>query len=286
MVELEVLRFGKPLAEELVGPGPGALTMYWLGQAGFVLRWRACLLLIDPYLSDSLAEKYKGKELPHRRLMPIPVAPEALRGVTAVLCTHRHTDHMDRGTLPLIARGNPGCRFFVPKAEADHAESLGLPRERLHPIDAGETVRMENGVEVEVIPSAHEELARNERGEYHYLGYIVSIGGVRLYHSGDCVPYPGLEETLRAAAIDAALMPVNGRSPELTAKGISGNFFLEETISLCRAAGIPVVICHHWGMFDFNTVDPKEAARAIDVLGTGMRCILPGLDSALRITKR
>lgn len=286
MVELEELRYGRPLAEELAGSGPTVLTVYWLGQAGFALRWGKSLLLIDPYLSDTLALKYEGKEFQHRRMMPIPLAPEAARGVGAVLCTHRHTDHMDPGTLLPIARGNPGCRFIVPKAEADHAASIGVPRARLQPIDAGETVRLDNGVQVEAIPSAHEELSRNERGEYHHLGYFLSIGGIRLYHSGDCIPYPGLDVTLRAAAIDVALMPVNGRSPELTAKGIIGNFFLEETVSLCRSAGIPVLVCHHWGMFDFNTVDPREAARKLEVLGKDTRCILPSPDVAYRIAKR
>ena len=35
-------------------------SLYWLGQAGFVLDIGAHRLLIDPYLSDSLAAKYAG----------------------------------------------------------------------------------------------------------------------------------------------------------------------------------------------------------------------------------
>ena len=288
MVGMEELPVDSSLADALarVPRAPKTVTLHWLGQAGFALRWQGTLLLIDPYLSDSLAVKYGGHEFVHRRMMPPPIAPGELRGVGCVLCTHRHSDHMDPGTLPAIARGNPECRFVVPRAEVRHAVSLGLTESRLRPIDAGESIHTDGGVQVEAIPSAHEELSRNGRGEFLHLGYIVTAAGLRIYHSGDCVPYPGLEETLRAGAIDVALLPVNGRSAALTSKGIMGNFFLEEAVSLCRAAAISLLFCHHWGMFDFNTIDPREAARKIETLGTGIRCVLPRIDASYSVRKK
>lgn len=54
------------------------LRLRWLGQAGFLIETREVRILIDPYLSDSLAEKYRGKPYPHRRMVPAPAAPEAL----------------------------------------------------------------------------------------------------------------------------------------------------------------------------------------------------------------
>ncbi|HVO40413.1 MAG TPA: MBL fold metallo-hydrolase [Spirochaetia bacterium] len=277
---MEELPLQIDLGRELAQPprAPGTLALNWLGQAGFALRAGRSLLFVDPYLSNSLGEKYHGKEFPHRRMMQSPIAPEAARGVSAVLCTHGHGDHMDPGTLPVIARENPECRFVVPRAETERAVSRGIAENRLLPLDAGESVPLDGSIRVEAIPAAHEELARNDRGELLHLGYIVSAGGLRVYHSGDCVPYPGLDEALRDAAIDVALMPVNGRSAALTAKRIFGNFFLEETVSLARSAGIPVLFCHHWGMFDFNTIDPREAERKLQSLGAGIRWVLPRVD--------
>ena len=46
----------------VVPPQPG---ISWLGQAGFLIRWREFRLVIDPYLSDSLATKYRGTRFPH-----------------------------------------------------------------------------------------------------------------------------------------------------------------------------------------------------------------------------
>lgn len=287
MIVMEELPLRTALGHELSQPprAPGTLALNWLGQAGFAFRARSSLLLVDPYLSDSLGEKYAGTEFSHRRMMPSPLPPEAARGISAVLCTHGHGDHMDPGTLPVIARGNPSCRFVVPRAETARAAALGLAEARLLPLDAGESVLLDDGIRVEAIPAAHEELSRNERGELIHLGYIVSAGGLRIYHSGDCVPYPGLEKALRDGAIDVALMPVNGRSAALTAKNIFGNFFLEETVSLARSAGIPVLFCHHWGMFDFNTVDPKEAERKLRSMGAGVRWILPRVDTSYVMRK-
>lgn len=79
-----------------IGTGPG---IHWLGQAGFWIDTGAHRILIDPYLSDSLARKYAGQANDHRRMMPAPIAPEALPRPDVVLVTHAHTDHMDPETL-------------------------------------------------------------------------------------------------------------------------------------------------------------------------------------------
>ena len=286
MIELEELPLQTPLANALQRPPrSGYVALDWLGQAGFAIRGSGRLLIIDPYLSDSLAEKYRGKELPHVRMMPSPLAPEAAQGVDVVFCTHRHTDHMDPGTLPGIAKSNPRCLFVAPRAEMRHAISAGVPELRLRTMDAGETLRPVDGIQVDAIPAAHEELTKNDKGELLHLGYIVTVGGIRLYHSGDCVPYEGLEEALRASAIDVALLPVNGRSKSLTSRGIFGNFHLEEAIQLCEHAGIQVLFCHHWGLFDFNTIDPQQALEKIRRLAGPVRCIMPRVGMSYLVRK-
>jgi len=42
--------------------------LWWLGQSGFLIQWQGKHLLIDPYLSDSLTEKYAGTDKPHIRM--------------------------------------------------------------------------------------------------------------------------------------------------------------------------------------------------------------------------
>lgn len=242
------------------GAGANAgVDLFWLGQAGFVVRAAGRTLLIDPYLSDSLAKKYAGKIYPHIRAMPAPLSPGQARGIDALLCTHRHSDHMDPGTLPDVAALNPLCIFVVPKAARERALEIGLAAERIAAMADGDRLLPFEGISIEALPSAHEERKRNERGEDEFLGYILRAGGAAVYHSGDCVPYPGLRERLAGLDIDAALLPINGRDERRRSNGIPGNFTFREAVELCESAGIPSLICHHFGMFDFNTADLGQA---------------------------
>jgi L-ascorbate metabolism protein UlaG (beta-lactamase superfamily) len=197
-----------------------------------------------------------------------------------VLCSHRHGDHMDPGTLPVLAQHNPSCRFVVPRAERASAIKLGLRESHLIVANDGDTIRLSDSVELQVIPAAHETLQVNEQGEHHFLGFILRLGGTTIYHSGDSVVYQGLAERLGKLRIELALLPVNGRSQQLNSRGIAGNMNFDEACELCLAAGIRAMIPHHWGMFAFNTADPNTLRWQIaGVDAARLQCVIPEADS-------
>ena len=259
-------------------PSRGA-RVWWLGQAGFLIRGPEAAFIIDPYLSDSLAEKYRGREFPHVRMMPVPIQPDQLAPVDAVLVTHGHTDHLDPGTLPGLAAANPRAVFVLPRAVVNLALERGVPGERILSCTAGESVsvpRSRGGatdvtggaggtVDVNAVASAHERLATDEEGNHLYLGYVFTLGGVTFYHSGDSVPYPGLVEVLAPQSIDVALLPVNGRDEYRASRGVPGNFTVAEARELAGKIGASYVVAHHFGMFDFNTVSRTEAKQALQI---------------------
>jgi L-ascorbate metabolism protein UlaG (beta-lactamase superfamily) len=238
----------------------GGVSLWWLGQAGFLLETASVRLLIDPYLSDSLAIKYRGKPLDHVRMQSSPVAPEALRDIDIVLVTHGHGDHLDPGTVAPIAAHNPRCRFVVPSSCVEKALERGIPRDRLIAADAFAGLELA-GVAMHPLPSAHEELVIDDHGRLEALGYVIEIGGATIYHPGDCAPYPGLLDNLSPYRIDLGLMPVNDRDAERLAAGILGNFSLKESVELAERAGFGAAIGHHFGMFRFNTIDEAAARR-------------------------
>jgi L-ascorbate metabolism protein UlaG (beta-lactamase superfamily) len=261
--------------------GPGEVALWWLGQAGFAVRSGSSLVLLDPYLSDSLAAKYRGGLFPHTRLFEVPVAPEAIVGVDVVCCTHGHTDHLDPWTIRGLLAGGAKPRFVVPRAVRSTALERGVPAELLMGVTAGDRLDLGDGISLEVVPAAHEERRIDDAGDEVFLGYVLILGGVRLYHSGDCAPYPGQAELLAGRGIHAALLPVNGRDTFRQENGVPGNFTAREAIELCRAAGIPRLVPHHWGLFDFNTVDPAVAARAFEQAGTGVTWALPAVGARM-----
>ena len=255
-------------------PDDGHVRLWWLGQAGFGVQYGRCRLLIDPYLSDSLAEKYHNTRFPHVREMPIPVMPESLSGITAVLCTHAHSDHMDPGTLPVIARNNPECSFVVPAAACGRAMERGIPENRLRPAVAEQSFTLGN-VRITALPSAHERRETDAKRRDLFLGYGLLLGGQTIYHSGDCVPFPELAGLLTKLRVGLALLPVNGRDELRCSNGVPGNFTFAEAVDLCRTARIPRFVAHHWGMFSFNTLSIDELTREAARIASGVQCIVP-----------
>lgn len=252
------------------------LGLAWLGQAGFALRFGAKRVLIDPYLSDHLAIKYAGTAFPHTRLMSPPVLAGELRDLDLVLCSHRHGDHMDPGSLAILAARNACCRFVIPRAEVAAARAIGLDADRLIPVNDGDALCLLGALEIHAIASAHETRRVNEQGEHHFLGFIMRFAGKTLYHPGDCVIYEGLAERLRQWRVDLALLPVNGHSAYLGSRGVPGNMDFHQAATLCLAAGIPAMIPHHFGMFAFNTVERSELQSRIDDLDAArLSCTLP-----------
>ncbi len=237
------------------------LTIHWLGQAGFLLEADGLRVMIDPYLSDSLAGKYRGSELPHLRMAPPPVAPGELEEIDLLFSTHGHTDHLDPGTLPLVQAANPGCRFIVPRALRALAIERGLAASRLIEVNAGDRLEPAPGLSVTVLPAAHETLTQDGKGDHLFLGYFLDFNDIAVYHSGDCVPFDGLEELLNGLHPDIMLLPINGRDEYRTSRGIIGNFTLDEALDLTDQVGAQYLIGHHFGLFDFNTIDPEEARQ-------------------------
>lgn len=197
-------------------------------------------------------------------MAPAPIQPAALGEVHLALCTHQHTDHMDGGTLMPLAGRLPGLRIMVPAAALGTAlERTGAPAARLIPADAGERHELFGGrLRVQVMRAAHETLERDAEGRHRFLGYGLEIGGHRIFHSGDTIPFPGQAEEIRAFAPGLMLLPVNGRSEALRRRGIAGNLTIAEAVDLTAACGAPAMLAHHFGMFAFNTVDPHDIAAA------------------------
>jgi len=275
VIQIEVKPIGKDLAEAIAKAGnQNELRFWWLGQAGFAFRFQETLILIDPYLSDSLAEKYKNSEFKHIRMMDPPLMPQDIRGCNWYLCTHGHTDHMDPGTISLVEQ-NSDPKFVIPRAEVERGLDRGIPSGSMAPINAGEIIDLDEGIQLEAIPSAHEALEVDSGGNHRYLGYILSFPDLKIYHAGDCIPYPGLASRLGEKEIDIAFLPINGRDEYRLSMGVPGNFTVEEAIQLCLDARIPQLVCHHFGMFSFNTIGREAAEAKLSADRRSIKWVLP-----------
>jgi L-ascorbate metabolism protein UlaG (beta-lactamase superfamily) len=242
-------------------PLSDALTLWWLGQSGFLVHFRREFLLFDPYLSDSLTKKYAATDKPHVRMTARVVEPTRLDFVNVVTSTHNHTDHLDAETLLPLFTAAPHAKLVLPAANVTFAaQRLGEPqRTRFVPLGEGQRATL-GAFTLQAVPAAHEHLATE------FAGFVVQAGPHRIYHSGDTVLFPGMAERLRLLAIDVALLPINGRAPE---RRVSGNLSGPEAAQLAHDIGVRVVVPCHYEMFAFNTASPDAFVRACTHLGQG-----------------
>lgn len=230
---------------------------------------------------------------------------------------YQQTDRQNKRQIDRYAdaRGpEPAPLCIAPRSEMEKAQERGVPQGLLIGLNAGESFTLTNRpkpvepenqntgpdqntgipplqitefdqITVTAIPAAHEQLTVDQWGNYQALGYVIDLHGLRIYHSGDTLWYTGMAELLHSLQIDAALLPVNGRSDYLSSKGIAGNLTVEQASSICREADIPFLFPHHFGMFSFNTVHRADIARDLENSGwtIGHDCVIPEINRVYTI---
>jgi L-ascorbate metabolism protein UlaG (beta-lactamase superfamily) len=266
-----------------------SFQLWWLNQSGYLLHWAGHFLLLDPYLSDSLTRKYATTDKPHVRMTERVVDPAALTFVSAITSSHLHTDHLDPDTLKPLAAATDRWVLVGPEAlRATLSERSGLPPSRIlglnAPLEAAAPGTTPGTATVgpwtfHAVPAAHETLAMDALGRLLCLGYVITFGPFRVYHSGDTIRYPGMEDRIRPHSPQIALLPINGRGPE---RRVSGNLWGHEAAQLAWDLGVQVAIPGHYDLFDFNTASPDEFVAACQRLGQGYRILRAGERSSFQ----
>jgi L-ascorbate metabolism protein UlaG (beta-lactamase superfamily) len=231
------------------------LHLWWLGQSGFLVLWQNHHLLLDPYLSDSLTQKYAATDKPHVRMTEQVISPERLDFIDVVTSSHNHTDHLDKDTLQRLMRVNPKLELVIPEANREVVvDRLGVVAEQPRGLDAGQSITV-GGFRIHAVPAAHPLVEKDEWGRHKFLGYVVQVGPWTIYHSGDTKLYEEMETRLKQWTIDVGLLPINGDRPD---RRVAGNLSGREAAALAKDVGMRLVIPCHYEMFEFNTVTTDE----------------------------
>ena len=231
------------------------LTLTWYGQAGFRLDGGQSSVLVDPFFA----------ERDDRRYAPTARA-EDLTGITLVLCTHEHIDHLDLAFLPGFAEVNDQAKIVVPAPVVDVAVDGGVAPDRLIGAVPGEQVK-DRDVTVHPLPALHgmddPGPAVYEFLDGRFLGYLIEVGGVRVYHAGDGLIYPELVPALQELAPEVMLLPINGRDYMREQSGLVGNMNEAEAAWLGAQVGPAYIIPMHYEMFAGNRGDVGKFASLV-----------------------
>ena len=210
-----------------------AFTVRWLGQGGFLFKLGDKTLVIDPYLSDSVAQTDH-----FHRIVPIPVEPEKL-ACDMVVCTHDHQDHLDADTiektnLPLYA-GPDSC--------AQHFRALGISEEKIAVLNRGDTLPLGEARITGVF-------ARHTKDS---IGVVIEYQGVKMYVTGD-TEYDGQLIDEQRRGVDILFICINGRL---------GNMNAQDAARVATALDCRLAVPMHYGMFAENTETPAVFVNAV-----------------------
>lgn len=226
------------LAERIAAcrPAPGSVAMFYLGQAGFFLKYAdGRTLCIDPYPGDCCEAMFGFK-----RMIPAPLAMEEIRP-DLLISTHSHADHLDPDLIrqaasgPTVFVGSPDCLQLY--------QECGISADRIIILAAGETSKT-FGVTLRAVYADHGELAPSA------VGMLAQYDGITVYDTGDtAVRIPEIAASLNDADVDLMLAPIN---PAF------GNPGAEGAVRLAAAVRPKAIVGSHFGMFIEHGGDPGE----------------------------
>lgn len=221
----------KSFIEKLRNESSSCPMLYWMGQAGFIIRSRSGHTLgVDLYLSECV-ESVEG-HVGYHRLMPQIIDPMELE-LDVLIATHFHRDHFDIDAMPqLMANGK--TRLFCAYDCQEDVERLVIDQSRTTFVKPGDKVECA-GFIIDFIHSDHGAGAPLE------VAPIVSVDGKHILETGDTsLHLDWKDEYLKAGALDVLIAPINGAY---------GNLNEQENVDLTAALKPQLAVPCHFGMF-------------------------------------
>ena len=201
------------------------MKITWLGQAGLMMESNGRIVLIDPYLSDSVA---KINPLNYRR---VPVDDRFLHiKPDVIICTHNHLDHADPETLEHYLTGDRSVMVLAPTAAWEEIRKFGGKHQYF---------RFNRHTEI-----TYEEIrfiaVKAEHSDVHPIGVIIEAEGKRYYVTGDTLYNTEIFEDI-PQNIDVLFLPVNG---------VGNNMNMTDAKRFCQRIKPGVAVPMHCGLFD------------------------------------
>ena len=231
----------------------GDVTIVPISHATLQIVHGDTVILVDPALDGALPPIRVPPEAPPRPPAPAP-PPGTVRTTryvglskpTLIVVTHGHEDHFAPEAVAFVE--TPTTRIVVPESmESEVPGAIGLAN--------GETATID-GVTVEAIPMYNIRRGLESGGPFHLRGegngYVVTVGGKRLYVAGDteCVP-----EIRALEDIDVAFLPMN----------LPFTMTPAEAAACAESFGPAIAYPYHYAGQDFREFGVALAGSGIEV---------------------
>lgn len=255
--------------KELLDLDAVAVSIWWLGNAGFAINAAGTVILIDPVIELQDDTDPVTSEIGLPLLVPLPIRARNIDRADVVLVTHDHGDHAGRRTIPELAARTHAI-FIGTERTGFKLQQFGVADERIHTARYNQPMRV-GGITVIPTVAKHEEDAiHTQRGDC--CGFLIRAAGVTIWHPGDSEL---LEEHLKRTGVNVLMLPI--------APHILGTTDAQRLANATRARHI--IPCHY-GTYDSDlywcTGDPaavgagiEDARQRYHALNIGEKLVIP-----------
>jgi L-ascorbate metabolism protein UlaG (beta-lactamase superfamily) len=154
-----------------------------------------------------------------------------------ILLTHNHGDHQSTAVINRLRK--PGT-VIVSSPPGVPALQTGIAGATIQAVTPGAKFNL-GGIEIETVPM-YNVVKNNHPRVMNFVGYVLNIGGVRVYHAGDTERFP----EMKTFSTDVALLPLGQTFTMNTVQEA-----VEAALDVKARIAIPI----HWGNAEGTLAD-------------------------------
>jgi L-ascorbate metabolism protein UlaG (beta-lactamase superfamily) len=253
-------------------PPASGLRATWLGHSTVLVEIDGARLLFDPV--------WARRASPSSIIGPVrfhapPLSIEELPSLDAIVASHDHYDHLDRGVVKSLLQAplQSNARFIVPLGVGAHLERWGVPANRITELDWSESTKA-GSLTLTATPARHFS-GRGITDGNHTLWASWSVAGPkhRVFHSGDTGAFAGFARVgVEHGPFDLTFIKIGAYGQTWPDIHLTPEQAVEVHTQVRGTLLLPI----HWGTFNmaFHAWD-EPAERVVAAAAAGTRLIVP-----------
>lgn len=199
-----------------------AESIQWFGQASFKIQSSGKTIYIDPYVLK-LTDR-----------------------ADLVFITHPHFDHFSEEDIKKIATSD--TTFFCPNELVGKIKSIGF--DKVNGVAPGFETEWK-GIKIKAVPAYNLVKTDKHPKEKKWVGYVLSLGHVILYHTGDSERIPEMKDI----NCDIILLPL-GQTYTMNS--------INDAVKVVIETNASVAIPMHYGMYEGSAEDAVNFKKLLE----------------------